>query len=472
MEAGKKNNQHYEIAHVNKYFALYGLNGSYNVMAISVIESDQNVKIEQQLFKQALVIMQKRHPFWRACLEFDKAANKMHLELMDHDEALSKIHCEFVDLTNEPFNREKLLDISANFNLTLFAPNDRSLLWKAQFISYTENSMIKYMVNINFFISITDGFNSVTLNIELINILNALLTGKECDEMKVVLDVVDDLYELSQQRGLFGEEQKKAMARMNEEAKDSKVVNFQFPDKFRSPNDSGYRLNLFKLDRETTAKILSRSRLNKSKLTAYFYAAIFYAVKKMYDEEKIEFPEGLIFEFAASLRCRYKPMLEFAHCGTHVTLSSFTTDRSQFGEFKDFWKDCLTLDNLISEWSGVENGKLFSFTHSFETIEELSDMLVNSPEKLNEHLNPDIGLSNIGAYVDKNVPVFPGPFKIDELYCSDSLKGKLPFSIVIHILYFKGESMIQIGSNKYLMSTEYINKFQKLFKETIAESLE
>ena len=44
-------------------------------------------------------------------------------------------------------------------------------------------------------------------------------------------------------------------------------------------------------------------------------------------------------------------------------------------------------------------------------------------EQVHETMGNDIVISNLGSFCDQRVKVVDGPFRIDEIYCSDSLQS-------------------------------------------------
>ncbi len=150
--------------------------------------------IDSGLVRRAMAILQQRHPFFRAYLHEERNANRMFLKI-DGTETLEKqeqkLELEWIDWTNEtePITRQTVVDKSAQFDSIPFVYGKDHLLWKCQVIAYKDvaTSAVKYIINLVIHIAITDGINTTTLTIELINILNALLTDQQCDEMRIKL---------------------------------------------------------------------------------------------------------------------------------------------------------------------------------------------------------------------------------------------------------------------------------------------
>lgn len=468
-----ENQGKYELIGFEKMMANLCLQGNFNVMATCFVESDSlKSPITDELFERMLAFMAKRHPFMRASLVNKKQENKMFLSLMDEQEALKKIKYERVQCGAECL-RDKLIEQSAKFIVDLFHANEDSLLWRAQLIAYNNDpTRLQYVVNLVLFIAITDGLNSTTLAIEMVNILNALLTGQECKEMTQTLEPTENLYVYCEKTNLYQADFKHNIEKYNSTLEEK----LRLPESFRT-SEAGFKLDLFKLDKNVTRDLIDACKANNVRLTAYFYTALYYALNQLYTENEQKMPVELVFNFPASLRVRYRPELAFEHCRMHITGNSFQTDADSFGKFVDFWADCKHIDDKIKEVTSVESGLLFSVTHLFDELDEFNSLFDDSkPADELEHMVSnsfvaDLSLSNLGAFVNNCVRVSPaGPFRIAEIYCSDSLLFNASPAIISHILYWRGAMMIQFGANKSLIATTYIDRFICLFKSKIYET--
>jgi hypothetical protein len=467
----------FELADLEKMFSNPCALGDYLVMGTAFVENSGD-EISEDLVTKALVLLQKRHPFFTAYLDLHKAENRMFIKINDEDEAKfeSRIQLEWLDLTSdESFTRKKAIDESNRFDSTLFVYGPEHLLWKVQVISYKENDQTKYVINLVIHIAITDGLNITTLTIELVNILNALLTGKECDEMKNKMEPCEDLYVLSKKFNLFKEEHKQTIERLN----NRELTKFNLDKKFRSYNESGFWLDLFKIDKDLTSRILASCKKNKVRLTGFFQTALFYALKELYDENGLDFPKKLLIELAASLRVRYQPVLDFANCRLQTVVVIFPVDENSFGEFKDFWKDAVYIHGLVQENTSADTGTLFSVSHSGQL--DAFNQVFAEAESLNDVCNIltnevlcDVAVSNLGTFVNDTVKVFPGPLDIKELYCTDPLNSAPAISpaVVIHKFFWRGEIMCEFGANKYSIGSAYIERFKELYLSTISKYLE
>ena len=202
-------------------------------------------------------------------------------------------------------------------------------------------------------------------------------------------------------------------------------------------------------------------------------------MKRIYDENGLEFPEQILIEIAASLRVRYQPMLNFSHCGLHTVMVIFEVDEKRFGKFEDFWSDARYVHSLIQENTSTETGTLFSLSHSsqleqFNRVFADTDSLEDVCNILSKEVMCDLGVSNLGTYVNDHVKVFPGPLTIVELYCTDPLNSNPSISpaIVLHKFFWKGEIMIEFGANKSSIGSVYVERYKELYLDIINKSLD
>ena len=449
--------------------------GDLIVMGSSFIESlDSLENFDHNLVRNALTFMQKRHPFLRAHLEILEKENRIFLNL-DTMNAEEKIRLEWLDLSSDENSREHAIKEAGNFVSSLFDYDNNDLLWRAQVIIYEEETKIKFMINLVMNLIITDGFNITTLSIELVNIINALLTGIECDEMRIRLEPVENLYVICKERKLFKESFREKIKYLNSLEK----VKFNLSGFLGSSRETGFILDFLKLSKQLTSNIIAKSKINQLKLTGYFQTAALYAMKSLYDELDLEFPKRLSIELPASLRIRYQPNLEFYNCGHHNASVNFLTEEGEFGDFKDFWKDAKYIHYKIQENTNTETGSIFAMSHEnsqIESLEKILSMTQNIEEAkhiFNNNVLFDLPVSNLGRYVNDKVPVFPGPFDIKEIYCTDSLNSypKVTMAIIIHVFYWRGELMIEIGANKSSLGTTYFKKFKEHFLNILNCSL-
>ena len=137
-----------------------------------------------------------------------------------------------------------------------------------------------------------DGINITTIVIELVNIINSLLTRTECIEMKENLELIANLDEIVEEHKLLNDAQMQYIKRLQKEPR----VDFKLSPQFKWFNETGYKLNLFTVNPNLTERIIKANKLNKTKLTAYLMTIGFHALKDLYTENNIQIPKG-IFHF-------------------------------------------------------------------------------------------------------------------------------------------------------------------------------
>ncbi|CAF0992169.1 unnamed protein product [Brachionus calyciflorus] len=458
----------YELNPYEKYCYNICTHGDFLVLVTTIIESQSENLLTEELVKKACVYLQNRHPTLRSYVE--RQHDKVYIKLLE-DNYENKINLKWLDLTNKTVTRDELTRIAEQENSELFdLSSQKDLLWRLQIVSFKENEKLKYMVNLTMGFFATDGFNMCALNIELINVLNSLLTGQQCKEMFEKFDKTEDLYELSEKSHLVKENNFKVI----EQRRTSPLPKLLLSEKLKTNNEKGFKLDFLKLDEETTKNILKISKQNAVKMTGFFYMVSLYALRDLYGKYEIEFPSDVLIGLAASLRIRYNPVLDFSPCRTHIC--NFETLLEDC-EFKNFWHDARMLNELIRKETDLENGVLFTVTHDYEGLNEFNEYFLSDKSKediLNygsHHSTLDFAYSNLGPYVNDNVSVVQGPLCIKEIYCSDSLQTEpaISISIIHHVIFWRGEIMFQFGANKSKIDSDKMNEYIENFKKRVEQ---
>lgn len=442
--------------------------GDYLVMGTCFFEDKtSNFKLDKNLVHRALVLVQKRHEILRAYLKIDQ--DSMFF-VPNEDQVCDKIIFEWLDLSDKLMDREKILIEIAKFNSIKFSHGNKELLWRVQIIEYKEHEQFKYVLNFVFF-GIADGMYSSSILVEVVNIINSLIENKDIDETS--LQITENMNILCEQRGLWKDSHMDMVKKMSQRD----LAKFNLSDGLKT-NERGFQVDMFYLDENISNKIMSVSKQNKVRLTSYFYTAAFYALKKLYDENSLEFPDRVTCELPVCLRMRYKPALEFNECRLHTTMVTFSTEKEQFGSFEKFWADSQYLHGLIQENTSSETGTLFSLSHS-EELEEYNKVfrttndLDNILDILSQGVISDLALSNLGAYVNDQVKELPGKFTVEEMYCTDPVNSKpcISCGLIIHLIYWKGKIMVDLGANKYCIGSKYFKRYKQLLLDIIEETI-
>lgn len=444
------------------------------IMSTSFIDNKTNYKLEKSLVQKALAYMQNRHPFLNSYLEMNRLTNKMYLKVSP-EKLTDKINLVWLDLTLDNKTREQLITESANFHAEPFLEEANSLLWKIQIIEYISDGNLKFVMNLVTNMVISDGLSISCLSVEILNIINALIDEKVCEEMEINLKPIEDLHTLCKERNLFKESHTKTIKKLNK-IKKSKLV---LPDKFNAKK-KGFLLDFFILDKKMTENIVKLSKSNGIRVTSYFHTIAIYALRKLFLENDFTFPEQIPVEIPANLRFRLDPKVDLNACRFMTAIAEFSTEKEKFGKYSDFWADTKIIHEAIVKSTSVETGSIFCQTH-YKYLDMFNQLFRFTKSKrfackLMEFLDKefcDLGVSNLGSFVNDGIKEFDGKLSIKEIYCSDLLISvpKVTSAIIIHLMYWKGETMFQIGANNYYIDSVYFNRFKDLIKETIQETI-
>lgn len=427
------------------------------VLGVAIVQA-KNRKLTKAVVRRALSIMWNRHPLLAAYLEHDTLNDKVYL-INNNDQDL-----EFDLEWSVIASREKLTYELEQFNNKLFNYKNRGILWRCKVIKFIEDSIDKYAVSVVLPLFMTDGINISTISIEIVNIINAILTGTECEEMKTKLELIDNLHVLTSKYKLYSEKQKKDANLTNQNC-------FLLSEKFQSFNEKGLKISLLKINKELSKKLITLSKEKKCKLTGFLNACILYALRELYLENGLKFPCDLSCGVPANLRLRYKPNLDFSHVRFQVCLTRYNLSYPIFGDFKDLWSDASYINNQIEKCTCMEDGSLFSITHANDQLEDLnldeSDLI-----KLREANHFDLILSNIGTYVSDRKKQFPGPFQIKELYHGDSQNSSpnIIAALIFHVCSWNDELQILLSSNKHSIGSAYIDRLVYLIEKIFINS--
>lgn len=442
--------------------------GDYLVMGTCFFnDQSSNMRLNQNLFLRALKILQKKHEILRAYLKICG----LDMYFVPHElDVSSMINFQWLDLTNDQVSRERLMSETAYFNSILFNNVENDLLWRTQVIEYKDNEQFNYILNF-VFLAIADGMFSSWILVETIGILNRLIDGKTIDETSI--EISENMNIMCEKRGLW----KMHHSKMVEKMAQRDIAKFNLSTELRI-GETGFQVDMFYIDCDKSNQIMIRSKKNNVRLTSYFYTAIFYALKKLYDENNIVFPNRITCELPVCLRFRYQPEMKFTESRLHTTMVMFSSEPEKFGKFSNFWQDSLYLHNLIIENTSSETGTLFSLSHNDE-LEEYNRVFYRSENlkqvlgTLSSQVMSDLALSNLGPYVDKYVKEEEGNFKIKEIYCTDPVNSNpcISCGMIIHLIYWKGKIMVDLGANKMLIGSKFFQRYKQLLLDVIDESL-
>ena len=167
------------------------------------IEQSKISQFKESLVYQALVYMQKRHPFLRSYLK-KNSDTKYFIEVKDQLD--DEIELEWNDLRqDESTTRQEIISKIERFNCLLFKMD--SILWRTQIILFKESNLDKISLTLSFPNFVTDCFNLSTLSIELLNFLNRLMENQILDPIEEV-EPAESLHTLCERYNFLQEKHK------------------------------------------------------------------------------------------------------------------------------------------------------------------------------------------------------------------------------------------------------------------------
>lgn len=439
----------------------FSKNGDAIVAATGFVNS--KVKFNKEILTRSLKYLQERHPYLKSVLTEDKSTLKTCFKI--HEDYSNKIEIEWIELEHTSDLNAEIIENLERFNSELFQ-FETSLIWRYQVLSYIENSIQKYCLSLVIPAFLSDGLNICAVLIESINILNALLTGSVCDEMNAVLEPMPSLHALCDENNFFGDTQKERVKELN-----TKIpIKFLFPDKFKSMNEIGSGIHLLKLDSQLTECLVRRAKQEKVKFNSFFNSAMIHSLRNLYSENDLEFPKEYSNSLAVNLRIRYKPNLDLYHVGFHVCLAFIEFDQNNsLSKHENIWEDSRLIDNIVTAKTNLEDGTLLSNSHSSFILDQTStEESVRTGE-----VNSDVGLSNLGMYINDRCKVYDGPISLDEIYLGDSFT-KYPHiscAVVFYVIFWRGELMIRLTNNKKCFGTKFAKRWIQLLEEVMRNSL-
>lgn len=300
--------------------------GDLILLSFSILEARNNeastISLSRDVVEKAIDYMQRRHALLRSRLQHDKSNGTSHL-LFDQESQLepNKIPIDW----DKCKSRDEMVKCFETKLSSPFGFDTLPYLWRVFVTEFVEDGKRLYAVAIWLPMLITDGINGVTLNIELVNIINALLVNQECIEMKEKLEHFGDVYNLAAERNLLGDKARENMIKLKEKkngaAADTSPC--MLPSEFKSHSETGTRLSLIRLDRENTANLLKIAKQRGHRFTGVVAAVFFYSLKQLFDENNIDHKfDEVKFCLPVSLRFRYNPPLSMRHTGYNILLPS------------------------------------------------------------------------------------------------------------------------------------------------------
>ncbi len=450
----------YSLGSYEKFLYYHTRFGGLFVLAVGILEPGPKYSdLTESIVNQAARSMQKRHPFLRGQLHLaDSNPDQVYISLPEFtDSSTPQPHLSWI----ETACREELspaLDKFA-FNLTT-----ESLVWRLRVIQINNTKQTAICMCLPLFL--TDGINISVLIVELVNIINALMTGRECLEMTQTLQSQPNMHEMSRKVGLFTERQQLGVDKLKLE--NSNTQPFLLDEKLGdSLQPSGTRSDLFRIESRPANDLVRLAKARSLKLTGVINAAILEALRDLYHENGLTFPGHVLCSIPANLRIRYQPNMDFSHMGHHVCLTTMSLDLS---EERDFWQLAEYLNAKCERACSAATGALFAMSHDFEELDTFNKSM-NLKVNENGIVDPignlcDLTFSNLGKWVwERSRSEVEAAFALKELYHGDTLclEPCAVAAAIFHVNFWNGELQTLLSTNKRSLSDSNAARLRELF---------
>lgn len=460
-------NSKHELSAYERWIYYMTLLGDENVIGVSILETigdnEQLPDINNGLFKDALKYMAKRHPLLRAFIKQEKN-DKIFYEILDNIDNQLEYKYQVVESRNELINSMEL------FNMKLFDYSRKCLLWRVKLVKFKDNdNREKYCIILILPMYMTDGVNITTLLVELVNIVNSLLTRQTCIEMSESLDLLDNIHSLLNEQNF-----KIDLDAINELKRKDLHVNFNLPYKFKDLYDEGLKININKLNKEQTKCLVNKCKSNGQKLTGALIQCAYRAFGKLYQENGFQMQKDFSIFVPANMRFRTQPNIPFSSIRICVLLTKLNLLYPQLS-MDNNWNSIKYINECLAKETNITTGSLFKFSHDFDSLKAVDELFKGNDDLtqiasiLNQENSCDFVLSNTGTYVYDSVKRISGPLIISETYYGDSLVS-IPNEfapIMLHTSTWNDCLMIQLSSNRRIFSSENADKFVKYFIDEI-----
>lgn len=459
-----------ELSLFEKWFWAVTTFGDSLVINVSIIEP-QDVEITKDLLLSALNYMCMRHPLFRAHVKRDTESKKLFFEIaQDANSVKDQMDIKISQLDSE----ENLISELEKFNDKLFKFEQKCLLWRVKLLNYIKDSKNMQALALVVPAFATDGVNITVISWELLNILNSIIQGKECEEMLEKLELHPSLIDTVHKHNIFPKEKQELRASERQNELD---INFTLPYKFKDLDQHGTKIHLYPLDSERTQHLIHESRKRNVTLTALIIAATYHAFKRLYEENNLAMQKDMTCIIPANLRFRLQPKVNFSHMrpfvsGVHIGMSYPNIT----GDLNNIWNEADYIANAVVGAIDMETGRIFDFSHNFQIMQHELDnyeKFENDSNRVRELFNCenscDLVMSNIGVYAENEKKVLDGPLKLLETYFGDSLPSypNICPAVMFHINTWRGRMMIEMSSQKTVFAPRYSDRFFEHFKNVL-----
>jgi hypothetical protein len=446
-----------ELIPVEKFFYHGTVLGDEYVIGIA-ITSANDIMLNDDLIKEAMYYLYKRHPLFRAHIHVDSISKKIYFAIPTvYEKTADEMKFQRCRLSS----RSDLTREIERFSVQCLDYKSKVLLWGLEVMEYEQNEQNIHVFVLSVPMYMTDGVNITALTIELINIVNSLMQNKKCQEMIQSLDLVDDVEKIIEKYNLAGDKYREDFEKNR---KNKPQINFQLPNSFKN-NDYGYKINLLPLEVELTRKLVAYAKKNEIKVNSILTTAFYYALKELYAENGIRIQKDVTMYVMVNLRFRVEPNIDFSHVRDYATGFGLELEYPSFGKYENMLDDCKYVEKEVKQ--NIKDCTMFDWIlNGQDEIFDDTDLKTVYAEHDAARVC-DFLMSNTGTWVADRKKVLDGPIKIDELYYGDSLKSfptmNIPF--ILHIHTFNERLMIQLSSNRTRINSIYSDRFIILFEK-------
>lgn len=193
--------------------------GDLTVIGMAILENKdktlRDLDLTCEIVKKSIEYLLKRHALLRAHIEIDDDKSNVYFSIEDSDPKWSQVVVG-QDLVYGQLNArsqvharlESLVDRRLDYKVNC-------KLWRAGLFSFPgsqecsqcETASYQYALVFLLPLYMTDALNITSLTIELVNLINSLVLGIECEEMRVQLPLVDTELNLIRKQNLISQKQ-------------------------------------------------------------------------------------------------------------------------------------------------------------------------------------------------------------------------------------------------------------------------
>jgi hypothetical protein len=403
------------------------------------------------LIKQACTFWIKRHPLLRAEIQRSTQEGQDYERFfvyMDEARAFKLNNVELLEETEDI----KWINVMDKDKATLFDMSTGPM-WRLKFIKLRDTDTLGY--NYAFLLTtqhpIGDGRNCYEIGVQLLNIVGALLDGRQCAEMdeSVVehpLFNVDDL--LEQKQIPFEHEN----IELDEENRESvKLVNYEAENP-----DFGFQRFCLPTDKSRLLK--DKVKANSSaKMSSVLLTVISAAFKSLYIRHGVDDIPLNKFQYFLLASTREKLGLSNTQMGVYSSLLHLATEISDAdfetivknGNFAPFWAICNARSASLD--AKLKRSEEFTFYHEIEPIvEQLKDISKYDEKSLT------FILSNIGLMKNTDCS---SVVRVREHYVRQpNIKCRIGWSLFIGATTVDGNMCFGFSYNECKNSTSFISE--------------